>query len=101
MLVRIDETRQSFRILRAASHDLPEGSHCAPTQRLPPGRCALSAVEGWRGEILHRGRTAYDNRLERCKIKDPSGINWAAIVEAFSGTTLSEMPLHTNGCDAS
>ena len=93
MLVRIDETRQSFRILRAASHDLPEGSHCAPTQRVPPGRCALSAVEGWRGEILHWVRTADDNRLERRKIKDPSVNNWAAIVEAVQGNIVADFPV--------
>ena len=93
MLVRIDETRQSFRILRAAAHDLPEGTHCAPARPVPPGRCALSAVEGWRGEILHWVRTAEGNRLERCKIKDPSVNNWAAIVEAVQGNIIADFPV--------
>jgi Ni,Fe-hydrogenase III large subunit/Ni,Fe-hydrogenase III component G len=93
MLVRIDETRQSFRILRAASHDLPEGTHCASARPVPPGRCALSAVEGWRGEILHWVRTAEGNRLERCKIKDPSVNNWAAIVEAVQGNIIADFPV--------
>src|ERR1022692_1646001 len=89
MLVRVDEVKESFAILRAAANDLLEGDlpkapHCAPPQPVPPGRCALSAVEGWRGEILHWVRTAPGNRLERCKIKDPSVNNWAAIVEGKS-----------------
>ncbi len=93
MQVRIDETRQSFRILRAASHDLPDGAHCAPARPVPPGRCALSAVEGWRGEILHWVRTGDGNRLERCKIKDPSVNNWAAIVEAVQGNIIADFPV--------
>ena len=39
---------------------------------LPPDRCALGVVEGWRGEILYWVRTGAGNRIERCKVKDPS-----------------------------
>jgi Ni,Fe-hydrogenase III large subunit len=53
MQVRVDEVAESIGILRAATDDLPEGPWCAPVRPIPPGRCALSAVEGWRGEILH------------------------------------------------
>ena len=73
--------------------DLPEGPHCAPARPVPPGRCALSAVEGWRGEILHWVRTGEGNRLERCKIKDPSVNNWAAIVEAVQGNIIADFPV--------
>jgi len=93
MLVRVDEVKESFAILRAAANDLPKGPHCAPTQPVPPGRCALSAVEGWRGEILHWVRTTDGNRLERCKIKDPSVNNWAAIVEAVQGNIIADFPV--------
>ncbi|MGD0773413.1 MAG: NADH-quinone oxidoreductase subunit C [Candidatus Solibacter sp.] len=93
MLVRVDEVKQSFAILRAAADDLPEGPHCAVARPVPPGRCALSAVEGWRGEILHWVRTAEGNRLERCKIKDPSVNNWAAIVEAVQGNIIADFPV--------
>ncbi|MEO8596715.1 MAG: NADH-quinone oxidoreductase subunit C [Candidatus Solibacter sp.] len=98
MLVRTDEVRESFGILRAAasdllSGDLVEGPYCAPPKPVPPGRCALSAVEGWRGEILHWVRTAPGNRLERCKIKDPSVNNWPAIVEAVQGNIIADFPV--------
>jgi Ni,Fe-hydrogenase III large subunit/Ni,Fe-hydrogenase III component G len=93
MLVRIDEVRQSFAILRAAIAELPEGPVCAPPRPIPPDRCALAAVEGWRGEILHWVRTAPCNRLERCKIKDPSVNNWPAIVEAVQGNIIADFPV--------
>jgi Ni,Fe-hydrogenase III large subunit/Ni,Fe-hydrogenase III component G len=93
MLVRVDEVKQSLAILRAAANDLTEGAYCAPAQPVPPGRCALSAVEGWRGEILHWVRTGEGNRLERCKIKDPSVNNWPAIVEAVQGNIIADFPV--------
>jgi Ni,Fe-hydrogenase III large subunit/Ni,Fe-hydrogenase III component G len=93
MRVRIDEVKESLAIIRAAMADLPAGPHCAPVRDIPPGRCALSAVEGWRGEILHWVRTAPGNRLERCKIKDPSLNNWPALVEAVEGNIIADFPV--------
>ena len=92
MQVRIDEVQESLRIIRQAAARLPEGAHAVPLKEIPPGRCALSAVEGWRGEILHWVRTAPDNRLERCKIKDPSMNNWPALVEAVEGNIVPDFP---------
>ena len=36
---------------------------------------------------------APDNRLERCKIKDPSVNNWPAIVEAVQGNIIADFPV--------
>ena len=93
MQVRIDEVGEAIRIVRAAAAALPAGPHRAPAQPIPPGRCALAAVEGWRGEILHWVRTGGDNRLERCKVKDPSINNWPAIVEAVEGNIVADFPV--------
>jgi Ni,Fe-hydrogenase III large subunit/NADH:ubiquinone oxidoreductase subunit C len=93
MQVRIDEVGESIQMIRAAVALLPEGGHRAPTQPIPPGRCAMSAVEGWRGEIVHWVRTGEGNRLERCKIKDPSINNWPAIVEAVEGNIIADFPV--------
>jgi len=91
--VRIEEGAESFGLVRAAAGDLRGGAHCAPPQPIPADRCALSAVEGWRGEILHWVRTAPGNRLERCKIKDPSVNNWPALVEAVQGNIIADFPV--------
>jgi Ni,Fe-hydrogenase III large subunit/Ni,Fe-hydrogenase III component G len=92
MQVRIDEVKESFGIIRQAAA-LPEGPFAAAVREIPPGRCALSAVEGWRGEILHWVRTGPGNRLERCKIKDPSLNNWPALVEAVQGNIIADFPV--------
>jgi Ni,Fe-hydrogenase III large subunit/Ni,Fe-hydrogenase III component G len=93
MQVRIDEVGESIRLIRAAVALLPEGSFRAPTKPIPPGRCAMSAVEGWRGEIVHWVRTGEGNRIERCKVKDPSINNWPAIVEAVEGNIIADFPV--------
>ncbi len=93
MQVRIDEVSESIQLIRAAVARLPQGAHRAAAQPIPPGRCALSAVEGWRGEIVHWVRTGEGNRLERCKVKDPSINNWPAIVEAVEGNIVADFPV--------
>jgi len=93
MQVRIDEVAQALQIIFAVESELRPGAHCVSMPPLPPDRCALSAVEGWRGEILHWIRTAPGNRLERCKIKDPSMNNWPAVVEAVQGNIVPDFPV--------
>jgi Ni,Fe-hydrogenase III large subunit/Ni,Fe-hydrogenase III component G len=93
MQVRIDEVFESLSIVRAAADNLSGGPHRAEVEPVPPGRCALSAVEGWRGEIVYWVRTGPNNRLERCKIKDPSLNNWPALVEAVQGNIIADFPV--------
>jgi len=93
MQVRIDEVNESLRILRMAADESLHGKFCAEGPPIPPDRCALSAVEGWRGEILHWIRTGPNNHLERCKIKDPSLNNWPALVEAVQGNIIADFPV--------
>jgi Ni,Fe-hydrogenase III large subunit len=80
--------------LQAANSSKPSDNflaHRVPS--IPSDRCALSAVEGWRGEIIHWIRTGPDNHLERCKIKDSSLNNWPALVEAVQGNIIADFPV--------
>ena len=91
--VRVDEIRQSLVVIRTVASQLVPGVHRIAIPRLPPDRFALSAVEGWRGEILHWIRTGPNNTLDRCKIKDPSLNNWPALVEAVQGNIVPDFPV--------
>jgi Ni,Fe-hydrogenase III large subunit len=71
----------------------PEGSSASPFRPLPPDCCAPGAVEGWRGEICIGFAPGEGNRLERCKIKDPSLNNWPALVEAVQGNIVPDFPV--------
>jgi len=93
MQVRIDEVFESLAIVRTALDHMPTGPYRGPARTLEPGRCALSAVEGWRGEIIYWIRAGAGNRLERCKVKDPSLNNWPALVEAVQGNIIADFPV--------
>jgi Ni,Fe-hydrogenase III large subunit/Ni,Fe-hydrogenase III component G len=93
MKVRIDEVLESISLVRAAAVSMPAGPHRVPARAPEPGACALSAVEGWRGEIVYWIRAGEDNRLERCKVKDPSLNNWPALVEAVAGNIIADFPV--------
>jgi len=93
MQVRIDEVKESLGIIRSAADEGLHGEFRAQVPPIPADRCALSAVEGWRGEIIHWIRTGPDHHLERCKVKDPSLNNWPALVEAVQGNIIADFPV--------
>ncbi len=93
MRVRIEEVVESIAMIRAAAANLPPGAHRVPARAPAPGSCVLSAVEGWRGEILYWIRAGEGGRIERCKIKDPSLNNWPALVEAVAGNIIADFPV--------
>jgi Ni,Fe-hydrogenase III large subunit len=93
MQVRIDEVGESIRLILGVLAALPDGACSAPPAPVPEGACALSAVEGWRGEIVHWIRTGPGGSIERYKIKDPSLNNWPALVEAIEGNIIADFPV--------
>ncbi len=54
---------------------------------------ALGYVEGWRGEIVYWLMVDPSGQIYRCKVRDPSMLNWPALEEAVSGEYLSDFPL--------
>jgi Ni,Fe-hydrogenase III large subunit/Ni,Fe-hydrogenase III component G len=93
MQVRIDEVHQAFDILDQLLNKLPAGPIHVKVPALAPNAVALGYVEGWRGEIFHWIRAAVDNRLARCKVKDPSLQNWPALSEAILGNIVPDFPV--------
>jgi Ni,Fe-hydrogenase III large subunit/Ni,Fe-hydrogenase III component G len=93
MQVRVDEVRQGLSIIEQLVAKLPPGPTQAKMLPMPPNAVALGYVEGWRGEIFHWIRTAPDERLARCKIKDPSLQNWPALSEAILGNIIPDFPV--------
>src|SRR6266568_2135133 len=54
---------------------------------------AMGYTEGWRGEIVYWLMVDPSGQIYRCKIRDPSMLNWPALEEAVSGEYLSDFPL--------
>lgn len=92
--IRIDEIHESIDLVREIASTLPEGEVLVEWKHsIRPGAWALSAVEGWRGEILYFVMAAEDGRIHRCKVRDPSFVNWPAIQLAVLGNIIPDFPL--------
>jgi len=91
--VRVDEVRESLRLIVQFLDLLPGGPVRAPEPQIPAGAAALGFAEGWRGEIYYWIRADAGNRLARCKIKDPSLQNWPAMSEAVLGNIVPDFPV--------
>jgi len=94
MRVRMDEIHESMRLIRIIRAQIPQGPVTAEPAREPdPGEWALSAVEGWRGEILYMVMAGEQGQIHRGKVRDPSFVNWPAIQWAVLGNIIPDFPL--------
>ena len=92
--VRMDEIHESIRLVREIRLKMPQGPISAETSYSPQaGDSALSAVEGWRGEILYMVMAGANGTIHRCKVRDPSFANWPAIQWAVLGNIIPDFPL--------
>jgi Ni,Fe-hydrogenase III large subunit/Ni,Fe-hydrogenase III component G len=92
--VRMSEIHESIRLIREIQRTLPDGPLKGDRKAVPdPGAWALSAVEGWRGEILYFLMAGEHEQIHRCKVRDPSFVNWPAIQLAVIGNIIPDFPL--------
>ena len=92
--VRVSEIHESIRLIREIQRMLPDGPLKGDRQVVPDsGAWALSAVEGWRGEILYFLMVGEHEQIHRCKVRDPSFVNWPAIQMAVIGNIIPDFPL--------
>jgi Ni,Fe-hydrogenase III large subunit/Ni,Fe-hydrogenase III component G len=92
-LVRVEEARESVKLIRQALDGLPPGPLTAPLPALPAYAPAFSLVEGWRGAIIHWVMGGPDGRLHRVKVMDPSFLNWPPLSYALLENIVPDFPL--------
>jgi Ni,Fe-hydrogenase III large subunit len=68
-----NELDEQSRVIEARIHDLQ------------PYEFALGYVEGWRGDIVYWLMNDGFGRIYRCKVRDPSMLNWQALEAAVAG----------------
>ena len=94
MRVRLDEIHESIRLIREIKQGITQGPVLTrPTVVPAPGTWAFSAVEGWRGEIFYVVMAGEQGKIHRCKVRDPSFVNWPAIQWAVLGNIIPDFPL--------
>jgi Ni,Fe-hydrogenase III large subunit/Ni,Fe-hydrogenase III component G len=92
-LTRVEEARESVRLVREAITSLPAGPLSAPVGSLPAYEPAFSLVEGWRGTIIHWVMVNGRGTLDRVKVLDPSFLNWHALSYALLKNIVPDFPL--------
>lgn len=92
--IRIEEVKESINLIRQVRERIPDGAVRVPAASAPElGLWALGAVEGWRGEILYYLMAGKGGTIHRCKVRDPSFVNWPAIQFAVLGNIIPDFPL--------
>jgi Ni,Fe-hydrogenase III large subunit len=91
--VRIQEVRESIRIIRKILEDMPDGEISVPFVQPLPCKTGFSAVEGWRGEIIYWLQSGPSGEINRCMVRDPSSVNWLGLELAVLGNIVPDFPL--------
>jgi Ni,Fe-hydrogenase III large subunit len=89
--IRVEEVRQSFKIIRQILAHLPMG----PVQVSVPNRAGegMALVEAFRGECLTYVRLDGDGRVERAHPRDASWFQWPLLEAAVLGNIVADFPL--------
>jgi len=95
-MLRKNAVEKSFQVIRGLLSEYPgqeQGKNPRYDLVLTPATIAISATEGWRGEIVHTAVTDEEGKIIRYKIKDPSVHNWMALAIAMRNQEISDFPL--------
>jgi Ni,Fe-hydrogenase III large subunit len=91
--VRIEEIRESIRIIRLILGALPSGPIFTDIGLPSPDTAGFAAVEGWRGEIIYWIQAGPGAEINRCMVRDPSSVNWLGLEQAIPGNIVPDFPL--------
>jgi Ni,Fe-hydrogenase III large subunit/Ni,Fe-hydrogenase III component G len=91
--VRVEEVRDSMRIIREILNTLPDGEIAASFSAPLPDRSGFAAVEGWRGEIIYWVQSGPRGEINRCMVRDPSSVNWLGLEQCIHGNIVPDFPV--------
>lgn len=94
-LVRVEEAYQSMEIIKKVLYKLPSGPIKAEIDKVvfQKNACAVSVVEGWRGEIVYFATTDSNGNISRVAPRDPSFVNWTLLRDAGFDNVVPDFPL--------
>jgi len=92
--MRIDEVRQSIRLIEQIVDALPGNAQIKVTEgSRPRGGEGIALVEGFRGDILVWVRVNSDHIVEHCHFRDPSWFQWPLLEAVIEGNIVADFPL--------
>lgn len=94
LLVRVAETFESIRLIRAALANMPAGPLMAEVQPIPAGPVGICQVEAPRGENVNFVRTGEDEKPYRWRVRVPTYMNLQLTRQLVNpGTTVADFPI--------
>ncbi|MCX5680295.1 MAG: NADH-quinone oxidoreductase subunit C [Candidatus Omnitrophica bacterium] len=99
--VRCSEVTESLGLIQQCLQKL---AICDPHKKrtaIEKSGAALGCVEAWRGPVLVWTRLDTAEKIERCKIVDPSFHNWEGLSYAVLGNIIPDFPLCNKSFDLS
>jgi len=91
--VRVEEIRDSLRIIREILRTLPAGDIAVAVPDPQPDRSGFATVEGWRGEIIYWVQSGPKGEINRCMVRDPSSLNWLGLEQCIHGNIVPDFPV--------
>jgi len=98
--VRVSEFQESCRLIEEFAVMLNSAGKLRVEPELKGGS-ALGYVEGWRGPVLYWLKIDSAGLIQRCKIVDPSFLNWQGLSYAVLGNIIPDFPLCNKSFDLS
>jgi ech hydrogenase subunit E len=97
--VRMLETLESVRVIRAILDGLPEGDLTVKMPRKLPAGETISRFEAPRGELFYYIKSNGTDKPERVKIRTPSMCNWIYVLKKAVGSQMADVPPLLAGID--
>jgi Ni,Fe-hydrogenase III large subunit/Ni,Fe-hydrogenase III component G len=91
--VRIEEVRESIRLIRAMIASLPKGQRSVVCKSPAADTTGFAAVEGWRGEIIYWLQSGPQGEINRVMVRDPSSLCWIGLERCVLGNIVPDFPL--------
>ena len=91
--VRIEEIRDSIRLIREMVATLPDGETLTAAGGCPPGPQQLCRGGRVAGRDCLLAAVRVQGEINRCMVRDPSSVNWLALEQAIHGNIVPDFPL--------
>ncbi|MCX5715397.1 MAG: nickel-dependent hydrogenase large subunit [Candidatus Omnitrophica bacterium] len=92
-IVRLKELMESYKIVRQALKNIPEGALSVKAPRSIPAGEAISRYEAPRGEDVHFVKSNGTEKPERVKLRAPTLANVQAVKHMLKDRFLADMPI--------
>lgn len=98
--VRVEETFEAIRLIRAALANMPDGPIAVTLRRIPAGQTGISLIEAPRGECFHYVMTGDESKPYRWKVLAPTFMQLQSVGQLVNpGTTVADFPIIAGSID--